>query len=112
MFQPLTAAIGLRYLRAKRRNGFISFISLASVLGIFIGVVALITTISVMTGFQEELRNRILGTVAHATVEGVDGSLADWPQAVALQKKICALWVQHHTFKLKRFCKVRTGKAR
>ncbi|MBP6299983.1 MAG: lipoprotein-releasing ABC transporter permease subunit [Arenimonas sp.] len=87
MFQPLTAAIGLRYLRAKRRNGFISFISLASVLGIFIGVVALITTISVMTGFQEELRNRILGTVAHATVEGVDGSLADWPQAVALAKK-------------------------
>ncbi len=87
MFQPLTAAIGLRYLRAKRRNGFISFISLASVLGIFIGVVALITTISVMTGFQEELRNRILGTVAHATVEGVDGSLEDWPQAVALAKK-------------------------
>jgi lipoprotein-releasing system permease protein len=87
MFQPLTAAIGLRYLRAKRRNGFISFISLASVLGIFIGVVALITTISVMTGFQEELRNRSLGTVAHATVEGVDGSLADWPQAVALARK-------------------------
>jgi lipoprotein-releasing system permease protein len=87
MFQPLTASIGLRYLRAKRRNGFISFISLASVLGIFIGVVALITTISVMTGFQEELRNRILGTVAHATVEGVDGSLMDWPAAVALAKK-------------------------
>ena len=62
MFQPITASIGLRYLRAKRRNGFISFISLASVLGIFIGVVALITTISVMNGFQEELRNRILGT--------------------------------------------------
>lgn len=87
MFQPLTASIGLRYLRAKRRNGFISFISLASVLGIFIGVVALITTISVMTGFQEELRNRILGTVAHATVEGVDGSLMDWPNAVALAKQ-------------------------
>ena len=87
MFQPLTASIGLRYLRAKRRNGFISFISLASVLGIFIGVVALITTVSVMTGFQEELRNRILGTVAHATVEGVDGSLMDWPNAVALAKK-------------------------
>lgn len=84
MFQPITASIGLRYLRAKRRNGFISFISLASVLGIFIGVVALITTISVMNGFQEELRNRILGTVAHATVEGVDGSLKDWPKAVRL----------------------------
>lgn len=84
MFQPITASIGLRYLRAKRRNGFISFISLASVLGIFIGVVALITTISVMNGFQEELRNRILGTVAHATVEGVDGNLKDWPNAVKL----------------------------
>jgi lipoprotein-releasing system permease protein len=84
MFQPLTAAIGLRYLRAKRRNGFISFISLASVLGIFIGVVALITTISVMNGFQEELRNRILGTVAHATIEGVNGSLSDWKRAVAV----------------------------
>lgn len=87
MFQPLTAAIGLRYLRAKRRNGFISFISLASVLGIFIGVVALITTISVMNGFQEELRNRILGTVAHATIEGVNGSLPDWQRAVALARK-------------------------
>ena len=84
MFQPLTASIGLRYLRAKRRNGFISFISLASVLGIFIGVVALITTISVMNGFQEELRNRILGTVAHATIEGVNGNLNDWPRAIEL----------------------------
>lgn len=87
MFQPLTIAIGLRYLRAKRRNGFISFISLASVLGIFIGVVALITTISVMNGFQEELRNRILGTVAHATIEGVNGSLPDWKRAVDVAEK-------------------------
>ena len=87
MFQPLTAAIGLRYLRAKRRNGFISFISMASVLGIFIGVVALITTISVMNGFQEELRTRILGTVAHATVEGTAGTLPDWQAAVALARK-------------------------
>ncbi len=87
MFQPITASIGLRYLRAKRRNGFISFISLASVLGIFIGVVALITTISVMNGFQEELRNRILGTVAHATIEGVNGNLNDWPNAITLASK-------------------------
>jgi lipoprotein-releasing system permease protein len=87
MFQPLTAAIGLRYLRAKRRNGFISFISMASVLGIFIGVVALITTISVMNGFQEELRTRILGTVAHATIEGSAGALSDWKSAVALARE-------------------------
>jgi lipoprotein-releasing system permease protein len=84
MFQPISASIGLRYLRAKRRNGFISFISLASVLGIVIGVMALITTISVMNGFQAELRNRILGTVAHATIQGVNGSLPDWKRAVIL----------------------------
>lgn len=84
MFQPLTAAIGLRYLRAKRRNGFISFISMASVLGIFIGVVALITTISVMNGFQQELRTRILGTVAHATIEDNTGALVDWRGAMRL----------------------------
>ena len=59
MFQPLPLSIGLRYLRAKRRNGFISFISMASILGIIIGVIALITTIAVMSGFQQELRDRI-----------------------------------------------------
>ncbi len=84
MFQPLALAIGLRYLRAKRRNGFISFISMASILGIIIGVMALITTISVMTGFQEELRNRILGTVSHATISGFDGPMQDWQKAVKI----------------------------
>lgn len=84
MFQPLPFSIGLRYLRAKRRNGFISFISMASILGIIIGVIALITTIAVMSGFQQELRDRILGMVAHATVSGIDGPLQDWPKAVAL----------------------------
>lgn len=87
MFQPLSFAIGLRYLRAKRRNGFISFISMASILGILIGVMALITTISVMNGFQEELRERILGMVSHATIDGLDGPLENWPQAVALSQK-------------------------
>ena len=84
MFQPLPLSIGLRYLRAKRRNGFISFISMASILGIIVGVIALITTIAVMSGFQQELRDRILGMVAHATVSGIDGPLQDWPRAVAL----------------------------
>ena len=82
LFQPLSFSIGLRYLRAKRRNGFISFISMASILGILIGVTALITTISVMNGFQEELRTRILGMVAHATIEGVDGPMLDWQHAI------------------------------
>jgi len=84
MFQPLPVSIGLRYLRAKRRSGFFSFITMASILGIIIGVIALITTIAVMSGFQQELRERILGMVAHATVSGVDGPLRDWPRALAL----------------------------
>ncbi|GGA74402.1 cell division protein FtsX [Arenimonas soli] len=84
MLPNLSLAIGLRYLRAKRRNGFISFISMASILGIIIGVMALITTISVMSGFQQELRDRILGMVAHATVSGIGGPLQDWPRAVEL----------------------------
>ena len=87
MFQPLSFSIGLRYLRAKRRNGFISFISLASILGILIGVMALITTISVMNGFQEVLRERILGMVSHATIDGLDGPLANWPHVVEISKK-------------------------
>ena len=86
MFQPLSFAIGLRYLRAKRRNGFISFISMASILGILIGVMALITTISVMNGFQRELRERILGMVSHATIDGLDGPLMDWQRAVQVSK--------------------------
>lgn len=53
MFNPLSVAIGLRYLRAKRRNGFISFISMASILGIALGVTVLITTLAVMSGFQK-----------------------------------------------------------
>ena len=57
--------IGLRYTRAKRRNGFISFISLISILGIALGVAALIIVLSVMNGFQGEVRDRILGMAAH-----------------------------------------------
>jgi lipoprotein-releasing system permease protein len=84
MFRPLELAIGLRYIRAKRRNSFISFISLASMLGIALGVVALITTISVMNGFEKELRQRILGMVSHATISGSGASLKDWPRAVEI----------------------------
>jgi lipoprotein-releasing system permease protein len=87
MFRPLSFAIGLRYLRAKRRNGFISFISLASIGMFIVSVMALITTMSVMTGFQEELRARILGMVAHGTIEGLDGPLQDWQHAVVVVGK-------------------------
>ena len=87
MFQPLTLAIGLRYTRAKRRNHFISFISAASMLGIAVGVTALITTLSVMNGFGDELRSRILGMVAHATISGAGEPLRDWSTAVDLARE-------------------------
>lgn len=78
MFKPLELFIGLRYTRAKRRNHFISFIALTSMLGIVLGVMALITVLSVMNGFEKELRDRILGVVAHATVSEAGGALQDW----------------------------------
>ena len=82
MFKPLPVAIGLRYLRAKRRNGFISFISMASILGIALGVTVLITTLSVMSGFQREIRDRMLQMTAHATVSAAGDSMQGWPHAV------------------------------
>jgi len=78
MYRPLEAFIGLRYLRAKRRNHFISFISLTSMLGIALGVTTLITVISVMNGFEKELRSRILGAIAHATIQPISHALSNW----------------------------------
>jgi len=82
MFQPYQLFVGLRYSRAKRRTHFISFISLISILGIFLGVTALITVTSVMNGFEKEMRHRIVGASSHATVSGYDEPIADW-QSVA-----------------------------
>jgi len=76
--------VGLRYTRAKRRNHFISFISLISMAGIALGVAALIVVLSVMNGFQQELRARILSVVAHVQLSGPGNALADW-RAVALK---------------------------
>lgn len=85
MFKPLILYIGLRYTRAKRRTQFISFITLTSVLGIALGVTALITVLSVMNGFEAELRQRILGMTAHSTITGNAGQLDDW---YTLQEKV------------------------
>jgi lipoprotein-releasing system permease protein len=74
--------VGLRYTRAKRRNHFISFISLISMAGIALGIWALIVVLSVMNGFQKEVRSRILGVAAHVQILGGSGRIADW-QAVA-----------------------------
>ena len=74
--------VGLRYTRAKRRNHFISFISAISMAGIALGVAALIVVLSVMNGFQKELRARILGVASHVQISGPNNQLADW-QAIA-----------------------------
>ncbi len=91
MFRPLSVFIGLRYTRAKRRNHFISFISLISMAGIALGVTALITVLSVMNGFEKELRERILGMASHAQILGFDGVLRNWEEvgrAAALNPEI------------------------
>jgi len=74
--------VGLRFTRAERRNHFISFISLTSMLGIALGVAALIVVLSVMNGFQKEVRARILGVASHVQITGLDNQLGDW-QTVA-----------------------------
>ena len=78
---PYELFIGLRYTRAKKRersNHFISFISLISMLGIGLGVAALIVVLSVMNGFQKELRDRILGVASHVQISTASGELSDW----------------------------------
>ena len=78
MFKPFEAFIGLRYVRAKRRNHFISFISMTSILGVALGVMALITVLSVMNGFEKELTNRILGMAADASIIIKDKNVENW----------------------------------
>jgi lipoprotein-releasing system permease protein len=75
---PFELFVGLRYTRAKRRNHFISFISMTSMVGIALGVAALIVVLSVMNGFQQELRSRILGVASHLQITGPDNQLSDW----------------------------------
>ena len=78
MKQPYQLSIALRYLRARSRNGFISFISLVSMVGIGLAVAVLIVVLSVMNGFEYELQQRILGMVSDAAITGFDGPLDDW----------------------------------
>jgi len=87
MFKSLPLFIGLRYTRAKRRNHFISFISLTSMLGIMLGVTALITVLSVMNGFEKELRERILGMASHATITGPNNSLHNWQELADIARQ-------------------------
>ncbi|MEW6591880.1 MAG: lipoprotein-releasing ABC transporter permease subunit [Pseudomonadota bacterium] len=80
---PFELLIGLRYTHAKRRNHFISFISIVSMAGIALGVTALIVVLSVMNGFQEELRARILGVAAHLEISAPGERLSDWRAVLA-----------------------------
>ncbi|WP_395608585.1 lipoprotein-releasing ABC transporter permease subunit [Pseudomonas sp. B22129] len=86
MFRPLSIFIGTRYTRAKRRNRFVSFISMTSMIGLALGVLAMIVVLSVMNGFQREMSSRILGMVPHATIVGVN-PIDNWqPVADAAMK--------------------------
>ena len=86
MFRPLSIFIGIRYTGAKRRNHFISFISMTSMIGLALGVLAMIVVLSVMNGFQKEMSTRILGMVPHASIAGVK-PLDDW-QVVAAAARL------------------------
>lgn len=78
MFRPLALFIGWRYTRAKKRNQFISFISLSSMLGIGLGVMVLITVLSVMNGFDEEIHKRFFGMAPEITITGEDDKISHW----------------------------------
>ncbi|HSD59773.1 MAG TPA: lipoprotein-releasing ABC transporter permease subunit [Burkholderiales bacterium] len=85
--QPFELFIGLRYTRAQRGNRFISFISATSMIGIALGVAALIVVLSVMNGFQKELRARILGVASHVQITGLQNRLPEWPAIAAIAGK-------------------------
>jgi lipoprotein-releasing system permease protein len=87
MFRPVAIFIGLRYTRAKRRNHFISFISLMSMLGIALGVLVLITVLSVMNGFDSEIKKRVFSMVPPVTVSSVTNAIANWHDAEKIIKK-------------------------
>ena len=77
MLRPLSLFLGLRYTRAKRRSHFVSFISLTSIIGLALGVLVMIVVLSVMNGFDREMRNRVLGMVPHATLDST-APISDW----------------------------------
>ncbi|MFM4649340.1 lipoprotein-releasing ABC transporter permease subunit LolE [Aeromonas bivalvium] len=80
MFKPLPLFLGLRYSRSRRRNGFIAFISASSLIGIALGVMALILGLSAMNGFERELKDRVLSVIPHGELDAVERPLPDWPR--------------------------------
>jgi lipoprotein-releasing system permease protein len=88
MFHPLPLFVGLRYVRTRRQGFFVSFISWVSMLGVCVGVAALITIISVMNGFEGELRNRLVALTAHATLSGPPALMQDWEAVAARARSV------------------------
>ena len=88
MFYPLSLFIGLRYTKSKRNNKFASFVSLFSTAGIIVGVMALITVLSVMNGFQYELKTRILGAIPQVVISNKQGVMSDWQHKIKKFRKV------------------------
>src|SRR3989304_2117576 len=80
--------IGLRYLKAKRKQTFVSIVTFISILGVMVGVTALIVVLSVMTGFEEDLRDKILGVNAHLVVMELGRGMKDYKEVVEKAKKV------------------------
>jgi lipoprotein-releasing system permease protein len=87
IWRPWEIWLGTRYLRSTHRRGFVSFVAGISVIGLMLGVAVLIVVLSVMNGFERELRSRMLAVTSHATLMGLEGTLNDWQNAreLALQ---------------------------
>jgi lipoprotein-releasing system permease protein len=81
MNSPFEIWIGNRYVRSKSGNSFVSLISAISMLGIAIAVAVLIVVLSVVNGFERELKDRLLAMTAHASIEGLEGRMSDWEGA-------------------------------
>ena len=82
-----TWMVGTRYLRSTHRRGFVSFVAFMSTAGLMLGVAVLIVVLSVMNGFERELRSRILSVTSHATLIGLEGTLSDWQDVRSLALK-------------------------
>ncbi len=87
MYKPFSLFIGLRYTRAKRRNHFISFISLTSMIGIALGIMVLITVLSVMNGFDDEIRSRVFALAPQITIRNLAGPIQSWQSFMASQRQ-------------------------
>jgi len=82
-FSPFEWMLSIRYLRSRRREGFISFIAAISFISLMLGVAALIIVMAVMNGFRQELLDKILGLNGHLLIQPIDGPLTDWDQVAA-----------------------------